>query len=146
VGSHACQGGGGAEPIRRSNSAIPAEEATALDMKDAVNDAKAVRVEGAAGAGAEGLMPRHGAWTGKGLPRRNRRALVFERAGLFQEVVVAAGVAGDFSVLHVEDFRREFADEMHVVRDEDERAGIVLQREDERLDGCGCRGAWWARP
>ena len=42
-------------------------------------------------------------------------------------------MAGDFAVLHAEDFRREFADEMHVVRDEDERAGVVLQRARSRL-------------
>ncbi len=35
----------------------------------------------------------------------------------------------------MQDLRRQLADEVHVVRDEDQRALVVLQREDQRLHG-----------
>ena len=55
-------------------------------------------------------------------PRSAPRAFVIQGAGLFEEVVIAAGVGTDLSSGDVQDLGREFADEVHVVGDEDQRA------------------------
>ena len=45
-----------------------------------------------------------------GLSRRQRSPLVAKCVGLFQEVIVAAGVAADGIGVYVEDFGGELAD------------------------------------
>ena len=50
--------------------------------------------------------------------RRQGLTFVSEGSDFFKEVVVVAEIWGDFSGVHVEDFRREFSYEMDVVADE----------------------------
>ena len=58
-----------------------------------------------------------------------------QRAGFLQEVFVAADIRRDLTGVDVQHLRREMANEMHVVRNENQRALVTLQRERERLDG-----------
>ncbi len=70
-------------------------------------------------------------------------AVVGEAAGFFEEVIVSAGVAGDFPVFDVEHFGGEFSDEVHVVRDEDEGAFVLFEGEDEGFDGDDVEVGGW---
>ena len=59
---------------------------------------------------------------------------VFFGSGFFEVVVVAAGVAGDLAAVDVEHLGGEGADEVDVVRDEDEGALEALEGADEAFD------------
>ena len=61
-------------------------------------------------------------------------AVVADGASFFEEVVVAAGIRGDAARVDMEDFGGEFTDEMDVVADEDERAFVAAEGEDEGFD------------
>ena len=50
---------------------------------------------------------------------------------LLDEIIVAAGVGLDGAVVYVDDAVGQFADEMHVVADENQRPSVGLQSEDE---------------
>ena len=54
--------------------------------------------------------------------------------GLFEVVVVVARVGGELSRVDVKDRAGDGADEVHVVADEDERALVLLERVDQRVD------------
>ncbi len=54
-----------------------------------------------------------------GLLRGERRAFVVERAGFFQEVIVATRIGHHLAAGDVQRFRGKLADEMHVVGNED---------------------------
>ena len=60
-------------------------------------------------------------------PGGQRGALIIRGAGLLQEIIVAALVGSDFAGVDVQHPGREVTDEMHVVRDEDQRPLIALQ-------------------
>src|SRR6266545_4421651 len=68
-------------------------------------------------------------------PRGQRGAGVIGGAGLLQEVIVVSHIPDDLAGVDVQDLGRELANEMHVVRNEDQRALVAFQRERERLDG-----------
>lgn len=70
-------------------------------------------------------------------------AVVGEAAGFVEEVVVSAGVGGDFPSLYVEHFSGKFSDEVHVVRDEDEGAFVLFEGEDEGFDGDDVEVGGW---
>jgi hypothetical protein len=54
--------------------------------------------------------------------------------GFLEVVVVVAGVGGEPAAVHMQDCLRERADEIHVVADEEQRALVVLEGVDERVD------------
>jgi hypothetical protein len=62
---------------------------------------------------------------------RERGARVVHRLRLLQKIVVVSGVRRQSTGVDVQHFRREMTDEMHIVRDEHERALITFQRERE---------------
>ncbi len=66
---------------------------------------------------------------------RQSGAGVEERAGFFEEIVVAAGVGGDLAGVDVENFGGEFFDEVDVVADEDEGAVVAFEGHGQGLDG-----------
>ena len=63
--------------------------------------------------------------------RRERGARVFTGPGLLHEILVAAHIRCHLTRVDVQHLRREVPDEMHVVRDEHQRALVSLQRESE---------------
>src|ERR1035441_8944911 len=67
--------------------------------------------------------------------RRERSAGVVGCAGFLQEIFVAADIGRHLTGVDVQHLGREVADEMHIVRNEDQRAFVAFQRERERLDG-----------
>src|ERR1039458_1165925 len=71
---------------------------------------------------------------GRASRRRERGAGVVRRAGLLQEIFVAADVGRHLAGVDVQHLGREMADEMHIMRNEDQRAFVSLQRERERLN------------
>ena len=67
--------------------------------------------------------------------RRQREALGAEETGFLEEVVVASGVGVNLPCIDVEDAVGEFADEVDIVRNEDQRAFVGFQREHKGLHG-----------
>jgi hypothetical protein len=67
--------------------------------------------------------------------RSEGEALGAEEAGFLEEVVVTARVGVDLPCVDVEHAVGEFAEEVDIVRDEDQRAFVGFQRQDKRLDG-----------
>src|SRR6478736_1191426 len=65
--------------------------------------------------------------------RRQCRAFVRQSTGLLQEIIVTTRVRRDLPGVHVQNLRRKFADEMHIVGDEDKRAFIAFERQRERF-------------